>query len=344
MVLEESGICCCRIDSHILNGGGCLDLETPRFPKGERESLVRVKAPSPINLFPLISSDFGRKDEVSLVTFHYNPAKFSRLKETYYEWLPSLGPLAKSLRCYELVYDDDEPEIDGSTVIRGTRARNTLWQKEAIMNAALRDSTARYFAWVDHDLVLSNTNWLSESIAKIDAGAVAVQLFSRFHRLSLDRIPTGNRYSAMARSGSGCPGGAWIADRHFLDSIGGFETSNIFGGGDQTFYDVMRGHPGPHLKLYTAAMAAYMKTWIERAVAIRGDRTASHIQSTAYHLWHGDHKNRQYATRHRLLHEHSFDPQSDMQIGDNGLLEWCSDKPGLHAGVAEFFANRREDG
>jgi len=148
----------------------------------------------------------------------------------------------------------------------------------------------------------------------------------------------------MSRSGNGSPGGAWIADRNFLKAIGGFETSNIFGGGDQTFYDAMRGRPGQHLKLYPAAMAAKIRAWIERAVAIRGARQASHIESTAYHLWHGDHVNRQHATRHRLLQDHRFDPQADMRIGDNGLLEWCSDKPGLHAGVAEFFANRREDG
>jgi hypothetical protein len=325
----------CKTFDHFLRGGGCL-ADKPLFAGIEKPK------PKPIDLSPFVAT--SQANDIDLVTFHYNPARFGRLRETYYEWLPSLGPLASRLQCYELVFDDDEPEIDGSIVIRGTRERNTLWQKEAIMNVALRDSTTRYFAWIDHDLVLSNINWLSESIAKIDSGAVAVQLFSRLYRLSLDRTPIDTRDSVMAGSGNGSPGGAWIADRNFLDAIGGFETSNIFGGGDQTFYDVMRGRPGQHLKLYTAAMASHMKAWIERAVAVRGDRTASHIESDAYHLWHGEHINRQYATRHRLLHDHNFDPATDMRIGDNGLLEWCSDKPGLHAGVAKFFANRREDG
>jgi hypothetical protein len=328
----------CNVYAHLLSGGGCLDTASPKF----QEMGIQ---PSPVNLAPFIANDFDRLSEVSLVTFHYNPSRFNRLRETYYEWLPSLGPLAESLRCYELVLDDDRPEIGGSTVIHGTRKANTLWQKEAIVNLALRETPAhiKYFAWVDHDLVLSNNNWLADAVAKIDAGAVAVQLFSSVVRLNLDRTEILRKPSAMV-SPQGSPGGMWIADRAYMDRIGGVNTDNIFGGGDQTFFDAMVGKPGRHLQEYSHATQSSLRKWIEFASAERHGRKADYIQSDGYHLWHGEHKNRQYGTRNKLLIDHDFCPATDMRVGDNGLLEWSSNKPGLHEGVARFFANRREDG
>jgi hypothetical protein len=292
-----------------------------------------------------MASKFDRANEVSIVTFHYNPSRFRRLRETYYEWLPSLGPLAKSLQCYELVLDDDEPEIEGSIVIRGTRAKNTLWQKEAIVNLALRETPAhiKYFAWIDHDIVLSNNAWLADAVAKIDSGAVAVQLFSTVVRMNLDRTEILRKPSAMV-SPQGSPGGMWIADRAYMDRIGGLNTDNILGGGDQTFFDAMVGQPGRHLKEYSEATQNSLRRWIEFASSERRGRKADYIQSDGYHLWHGEHKNRQYGTRNKLLIDNAFDPATDIRVGENGLLEWASDKPELHAGVARFFANRREDG
>jgi hypothetical protein len=336
----------CRIANHLLAGGGCLN-EPPLFDSSEK-SLPRKPL---INLSHFIASPSPLADETSLVTFHYNPAKFHRLRETYYKWLPSLGPLAKSLRCYELVYDDDEPEINGSIVIRGTREKNTLWQKEAIINLALRETPPhiKYFAWLDHDFVLSNPDWLSQAIEKIDAGSVAVQLFHQTDYLDINQRIERTRYGGIMRwqknkSLDANPGGAWIADRAFMDAIGGVNALNICGGGDQTWMDAMRGHIGYHMQEYSDALADSLRQWVEGVWAVMGERTADYLPVKAYHIYHGDMSNRQYKSRNIALQDHRFDPQADVRIGDNGLLEWCSDKPELHAELRKFFANRREDG
>ena len=31
----------------------------------------------------------------------------------------------------------------------------------------------------------------------------------------------------------------------------------------------------------------------------------------------------------KLLAENDFDPETDIRVGENGLLEWCSNKPRL---------------
>jgi hypothetical protein len=106
----------------------------------------------------------------------------------------------------------------------------------------------------------------------------------------------------------------------------------------------MAGTVGLQLKEYSEPMQQSLRKWIEFASAERHGRNAEYIQSDGYHLWHGDHKNRQYGIRNKLLIDNAFDPATDIRVGENGLLEWASDKPELHAGVARFFANRREDG
>lgn len=328
-----------RLRNHLQAGGGCLDLSHPQFDETYKPPPVFV------DLGAVRSIGFDRISEVALVTIHFNPCRFQRLRETYYEWLPTLGPLADAVRCYELVFDDDEPEIEGSVVIRGTRTKHLMWQKEALLNRALRDAPAgiRYFGWLDHDIVFGSLNWLDRAVDKIDAGAVAVQLFSEVRFLDRSRQETNSRGAAVA-TGSGCPGGAWIADRAYLDAIGGFNIENLFGGGDQTFLDALNGKPGWHLKEYTPKMADSLRDWIRSASEIRAGKEASFVDGAAYHLWHGDRHNRQYSTRYKLLVDEGFDPQSDVTINADGLLEWCSDKPRLHEGLRRFFENRREDG
>jgi hypothetical protein len=60
-------------------------------------------------------------------------------------------------------------------------------------------------------------------------------------------------------------------------------------------------------------------------------------------VWHGSWKNRNYTNRHKGLMEFDFDPSVDIRVGAGGCWEWSSDKPAMHAWVADYFANRRED-
>jgi len=328
----------CFIFDHLLAGGGCL-ASPPLFTASPVRRKAHVKDGA-VNLNPFMLKDTAR-DDCEIITFHYNPVGFQRLRETYYEWFPSITSVEP--KCYEVTFDDDLPEIESSTRIIGTRADNLMWQKEAVMNHALKATTAKYFAWVDHDLVFSDPYWLTKAIELLDAGHVAVQLFSKVIRLGLDRSAITDRSSAMA-GGAGNPGGAWIASTEFLREIGGFETSNLFGGGDQVFHDCFVGRPGGHIGQYSPRLAEAITRWVANAASVRGKRTASYVDQTAYHLWHGDIKDRQYSTRYRILKDSDFDPQRDIEIQDNGLLRWSSHKSELHEWVSNFFANRREDG
>ncbi|WP_218933622.1 hypothetical protein [Rubripirellula lacrimiformis] len=298
-----------------------------------------------------IAKPFDRIGEVLLVTFHFNPLRYKRMRQTYFEWAPTLGPLRDHLQCYELVFDDDEPEIPGSIVIRGTREANWIWQKEAIVNRALRDADAskRYVAWLDHDMVIDKPDWMERSVTMIDDGCPAVQMVGQLQYLDQQKQPSAPRTSGMKNfttngSTNGNPGGAWIADRSFLESIGGLFDGNIVGGGDQCFFDGFIGKTGWHVTQYSDTLAACVENYVKRVTEACGERSGGYLDADVYHLWHGDRKDRQYGERNRILSENDFDPSADVRINDAGILEWSSDKPGLHEAVRRYFEGRREDG
>lgn len=292
------------------------------------------------------SDGFNRIDQVRLVSVHFNPLRNKRQRETYFEWVPTLGPLAKSLIVYELVFDEDEPEIEGSVVIRGSRARNWMWQKEAILNRALSDCPQRvkYFGWLDHDIVIAKTDWLSDAVRQIDDGMSAVQLFRAVTYLSPNRRQL-RTIPGRAAIGTGNPGGLWLADRSFLDSIGGFHYSNVVGGGDQWSFSAMSTNCKHPMKRRLEYVAPKLRSRIHQYIdkAKRHGGRVGFVDSQSWHIYHGDFKNRQYRSRDGILKRADFDPDRDIRINADGILEWCSPKPQLHQEVREYFENRKED-
>ena len=251
------------------------------------------------------------RNDVMIATVHYNPCGYRRLRETYYEWLPTLGPMAKQLQCYELVFDDDKPEIEGSIVIRGTRAANAMWQKEPLLNIALAACDKPYFCWLDHDMVSHSATWITDAIELLDDCYHAVQLFSKLKRLGRNGGVEHHQQGGVA-NGRGLPGGAWLAETDYLREIGGFPTDAIVGGGDAKMLTRMYG-------------------------------SVTCLPVTCSHLWHGQRANRQHQTRHKILKRHNFDYKHDTKINSDGILEWASKKPNLHREVRQFFERRQED-
>jgi hypothetical protein len=279
---------------------------------------------------------------VQLITVHFNPTGARRLADTYREWLDSLGDLAQRVVCYELVFAGREPEIPDSVIVRSD---SILWQKEALLNRALADCRAKYFAWIDHDICLQSPTWLVDALARLDSGAKAVQLFDRITYLDQTYRPLQSKQGRVA-GGSAAPGGGWIATAEYLRSLGGFYDRSVVGSGDEWFYSAATNDASHvldriHDRL-SPAMAADVRTYINRAAGRPAN--VAHIDCQGFHLWHGDARNRQYATREHILRRHEFDPNRDVRLNEDGVLEWSTNKPAMHGEVKQFFVDRREDG
>jgi hypothetical protein len=283
--------------------------------------------------------------EVALITFHWNPHGFRRLRETFYEWRPAIN---HPVTCYEMAIGDAEPEIEGSIVIRGD-SRHLMWQKERLINLAIEQLPAevKYVGWIDHDMVPGNTGWLAESIELLASGVDAVQPFEAIRFLNqegavIQTSPGGVATVKAGKPPKTCPGAAWIARRDFFDRIGGMYERNIVGGGDAVWFFGITGRETRFLSRQSDALASDARQWVD---GLQG-ATCDYVPGSLTHLWHGDRKNRQYLSRDEIVRRHQFDPSTHVEIDpDNGLLRWTDAAPAaLRADVREYFAARRDDG
>jgi hypothetical protein len=70
----------------------------------------------------------------------------------------------------------------------------------------------------------------------------------------------------------------------------------------------------------------------------------AYLEGSAFHLWHGELENRQYAERHAILKEFGFDPGRDIVTDENGCWRWNRAPSDVREGILRYFQSRREDG
>lgn len=253
---------------------------------------------------------------ITFATTHFNPCNYSPLADVYYQWLPTLGELAQHLKAYELVFDDDTQELEKSIVVRGTREKNLMWQKEALLNLALKDTDTEYFCWIDHDVIFHDKDWLSKA-------TTALKEYDAVH--CLDHSVLLGREGEVVSHRHWTPGYAWLSKTSYLKGRGGFFPYAIVGGGDSVW---IRQDEHPAVK--TLRRSGYGMPEAPRC---------GRLKSGITHLWHGDYGARQYLHRHKILREYNFH-RNDVRLNRDGILEWATDKPLMHKAVRSFFENR----
>lgn len=282
---------------------------------------------------------------VQIVSVHFNPLGHHTLRENHRQWVESLGSLQGNLTSIEAVYT--EPAIDNAAHLpAGTE--NILWQKEHMINHALTLSDSKYVAWIDADMVADWQAVLSDGVARLEAGAKAVQLFSWVRHTDASGKFTQMKLGAVEKLKAshkphGCPGGAWIARREDLLACGGLFALNIIGGGDEAWFGGITGTPTtpasrrsicPHWMIDTA------DDWSVGALRVFQGKI-NRVPVILQHLWHGDMSNRGYGDRW-----HSVRELRREWIDNSGpLLKWSPDAPqSIRHAVAGYFESRREAG
>lgn len=280
-------------------------------------------------------------DQIAIITTHFNPAGFQRLRDTYRQWIKTMPPGVVTI---ELAGSDaDVPEAihlyGGHDAI--------LWQKERLINYALTllKPSVRFVAWIDHDLIFQRGDWAQAGVEAILSGLDCVQLFDRVDYLDREGNAVSHQPGAVAqiqagRGPSGAPGGAWMASREWIELIGGLYDRNIAGGGDATFLEAVTGAATAFSERQAPRLREDCQRYRERVGGVK----FGHIAGAVKHLWHGDRSNRQYISRDEILCRWDFDPQTMIQHED-GPWRWTEAAPaGLRIEIANYFANRREDG
>lgn len=281
------------------------------------------------------------------ISCYFNPAGYDRLRNNLHRFVESLRGCP--LTVIELSFDG-RFELDDSIHIEGNREKHTLWQKERLLNI-VADSLppdVNKIAWIDADVHFTNPEWAEQTEEALKTLSV-VQLFDAAHFLDPKHRVIRVQPSIVGRYQNGtkvAPGLAWAARRSVFPLL----DMHILGGGDNLMWQAFRG--AHHVKFEEGGWwrRRMSRRWL-RSYLIEGERMrrrvggrVGRIQGDVIHYWHGSFENRKYVDRWNILRDGEFDPEIDVNIDETGLFRWSSDKPELHAAVANYFDERRDDG
>lgn len=280
---------------------------------------------------------------LQVITCYFNPCGYENLRRNYTRFRDNLNC---DLVTVELSFDGSF-FVPDAIQIRGTE-RNLLWQKERLLNVALEhlDPQCDKVAWIDADVLFLNPGWAEDAGRLLDHLPL-VQLFEEIHDVD-HRGRIGRRSYSWAKVNTdprlkgkyGRPGLAWAARREILTD--GFYDAHVLGGGDAAMLYAWTGvakFPGV-LPRDSAWESHYCDWAYPQFLKVQGN--VGCVTGHAVHLFHGSWHNRKYTERYAVLNENDFNPLDDIRI-ENGIWAWCSDKPKLHRGVAEYFRGRKED-
>ena len=332
-----------------------------REPDNSRVFRIRDRARAPRRSCTL-------HGELWALTAFYNPAHYGNKIENYRRFHEGLREAGVQLLTIEAAFGTDRFELrrsDADLLVQ-VRAKDVLWQKERLLNVALKHlpSSCDKVAWLDCDILLMNHDWPAEAARLLDRHPVA-QLFSHCVRLTRDRVwvdPAGLAFGhregqlfygiafGMRAHGvenlnrftvAGHTGFAWAARRSLLESHGLYD-ANPLGGGDMDIAQALWGN-SDYFTLYMRGPGArrHVRRWATSVHAdVKGN--VSYVPGLLLHLWHGDHKDRLYDRWKGILED--FDPFHDLTVDPaTGLYRWNQVEEHLREWSAAYFQLRKEE-
>lgn len=308
------------------------------------------------------AESYSAVNDLCVITTHFNPCGYQRLKENYHKFRQSLESSGIQLFTVECAFNDTAFNLEKSDNVMQVRSGSVLWQKEKMLNIALKEVLRNFpkVAWIDADVLFSNATWAQEASRLLDDYPI-VQVQDQIVQLSPDStvyegdlqrwtsfaydITTNGVEAVKASNGQhGHTGFAWAARREVLE--GGLYDGDIIGTGDHVMaHGMLNDLNSPCLNdifFSNTKSRDYFKDWAEQFYAkMQGHLTF--VPGTALHMWHGSIKNRRYRYKAEKLARFGVDPRVDLCNNSDGLWEWNSERPSLHRFVAETFALREED-
>lgn len=249
------------------------------------------------------------------------------------------------------------------------RSDSILWQKERLLNLALRalPEECTQVCWIDADILFEDDDWIAETSHLLGKHLI-LQPYSACIRLpsggTVDQFPgaalekeifQGNdeatysksvcsRMSGFRKRFSGSTGYVWCARRALLDEVGFYDRC-IVGGGDREMALAVLYAPGKvpsqNIRSFCPRLRSHLGEWHRRVHQIVRRRVGFR-PGVIHHLFHSASQDRKYAERHQILLDCDFDPETDVLIDQEGCLQFAPDRAELARLIGSYFDNRRE--
>lgn len=310
------------------------------------------------------------------ITTYFNPCGYKKRYNNYVTFRYSSLKQNLKLITIELSINDSPFVLkkDMSDILVQVKSNSVLWHKEQLLNVAISHlpNDCDKICWLDCDLIFENDNWVNDLSAKLDGPFIFVQPFEMITNLNEDHTIG---YSTLAYSNAslgenkqkkvkGTVGFGWAAKLDFIKSLRGFYPFNIIGGGDNFVQMILKAcnyinsksfeelTKHENMSRFNDAQKKHFISYLRTLNSLPTDfvrsinsNSVSFIKGNAFHLWHGNTRDRQYSSRHDILKMYSFNPAKHIYFNNDNCLEWTNDAPKkLKKAVKKYFKSRNEDG
>lgn len=290
---------------------------------------------------------------IGLITCFFNPTNSNKIRSNYSEFRKRLN---HPIVTVELAFNGQPFFIDDSIKVRGSN-KNILWQKERLLNIALKSLPSHIdkVAWLDADIIFENPNWIQDAEKALDEKPV-IQLFEEVDDSGDNKLSThtgfgfarnlvvtgikSNSAIGLWRT-SGMRGLAWAATRDVLAE--GFFDLGIVGSGDSYHLIAwLNAWDDPHVHRLPPHLRKQFLIWAWKvSQKVRGN--VGYIKGKVLHLHHGSLKARNYLNRQKILINHNFCPDTDIIKDNNDLWAFSGNKPDLEKDIKTYFEQRALD-
>lgn len=297
-----------------------------------------------------------------------NPVRYHSRYRLARKWIEVMSKTKNvKLTVVEAAYGDRHHELKNDAhkagaEYLGLRTKSEIWIKENMINLGARHTivknpSCKYIAWIDMDVFFRDDNWAINTVHQLqhfevvqpwseccdlgpEGGIISLhKSFGHQHQKRKRKKKANNckPYYEFAHTGY-----AWACTRRFWEATGGLVDFPILGSGDHHMALGMVGEIENSIHK-TMHNAFFRKLYEWQARAVRATKhEVGYVIGAIEHMFHGPKKRRYYIERWKILVKHNFNPDTDLQYDDQGLIQ-LTGKPGLEQDIHLYNLSRAED-
>ena len=307
---------------------------------------------------------------IAAVTCFFNPMKQQLRLDNYHNFHRNIALEGIELYTAELAFNDDEFQLskkDADHLLQ-IKSSGVMWQKERLLNIILESLPQNIdkIIWIDSDIIYPVSGWSKRISDKLEEHSLiqpytwAVGLpkceLSNPHNgnwINYNCYGAGNIrksfcYYACHRDTypnlwGGHVGYVWAARRELLDKHKFYDVI-ITGAGDLFICYAAWGmfaalDRTPYLETLSQKACNHWFSWgLPFYLDVKKDGGPSYTEDIIIHLWHGDISNRNYLQYSECLSTCHFDPDSDLELGDDKCWRWKRKNYWLHDSVRNILS------